>query len=369
MATGDADRPPSRGGATSRSHPGAVPGSAAPLTAGPPTASDVARAAGVSRQTVANVIQAPHRVRPETRERVARLISELGYQPNRAAQSLKLNASRAIGYRIRPLEPGALSSFHDRFLHTLAEAGREDDRHLLIYTANDAAAETAAAERLHRGGAADAFVIYDIEADDPRPAALLAAGVPFVAFGRTEHGAERYPWVDVDNPAGTAAAVEHLAQRGHRRIAFVGWPEGSTVGDRRARGWRKGVQRHGLYAQCAELDVRCGDSAGAAAEKVYLLLGRPDPPTAFVTATDTLAVGVVRACQRWGLEIGRDVAVVGFDDSPAAAALDISSVRQPIEAAGRQIMEALLGTATSGRLLEPRLVIRSSSAAPAPRRH
>jgi DNA-binding LacI/PurR family transcriptional regulator len=366
VATGDTTRPPARTGATPPSRPGAAPGGGVPFLATPPTASDVARAAGVSRQTVANVIRAPHRVRPETRERVRRLIAELRYQPNRAAQSLKLNASRTIGYRIRPLEPGALTSFHDRFLHTLAEAGREAGRHFLIYTAHDAAAETAAAERLHRSGAADAFVIYDIEADDPRPGALLAAGVPFVAFGRTEDGASRYSWVDVDTPAGTGAAVEHLARRGHQRIAFVGWPEGSTIGDRRARGWRTGVEQQGLYAQCAGLDVRCEDAASAAAEQVYLLLGRLGPPTAFVTATDTLAVGVVRACQRWGLEIGRDVAVVGFDDSPAAAALDISSVRQPIEAVGRQIMAALLGTATTGRLLEPQLVIRSSSAAPAP---
>ncbi|HUA90703.1 MAG TPA: LacI family DNA-binding transcriptional regulator, partial [Steroidobacteraceae bacterium] len=230
----------------------------------------MARAAGVSRQTVANVLQAPHRVRPETRAHVERLIAELGYQPNRAAQSLKLHASRAIGFRIQPLDPGSLTSFYDRFLHALAEAGRASDRHFLVYTADGPEAETAVAERLHRSGAADAFVIYDIRADDARPDALLAAGVPFVAFGRTDQGAERYRWVDVDNPAGTAAAVEHLAQRGHRRIGFVGWPEGSTIGDRRARGWRAGVAQHGLAAECADLDVRCEDAAGAAAEQVYL---------------------------------------------------------------------------------------------------
>jgi DNA-binding LacI/PurR family transcriptional regulator len=325
-----------------------------------PTASDVAKAAGVSRQTVANVLQAPHRVRPETRVAVERVIAELGYRPNRAAQSLKLNASRSIGYRIVPLSPGALASMYDRFLHALAEAGSEADRHFLVYTAPDRAGELAAAQRLHRSGSADAFVLYDITADDPRPAALLGLGVPFVAFGHTGREIdERYAWVDVDNLAGVGAAVDHLVDRGHRRVAFVGWPAGSTVGDRRARGWHAAMRRHGLPAG---LDARCEDSASAAAEQAFGLLGRPEPPTAFVAATDTLAVGVLRACRRWGLQAGRDVAVVGFDDTPAAAALELSSVRQPIELVGRRLIDRLLGAAGGERLLAPRLVIRSSSA-------
>jgi DNA-binding LacI/PurR family transcriptional regulator len=327
----------------------------------------------VSRQTVANVIHAPHRVRPETRQRVERFIAELGYRPNRVAQALRFNASRIIGYRIEPLATGALATIHDRFLHALAEAGREADRHFLVYTAQDAAAEIAAAERLHRSGSADAFVLYNVIADDPRPAALLALGVPFVAFGRTEGSSGRaegdpgdgYPWVDVDNVAGVGAVVDHLVQRGHRRIAFVGWPDGITIGDRRARGWHAAIERHGLLAECGALDARCEDSVTAAAEQAFRLLSHPEPPTAFVTATDTLAVGVLRACQRWGLEVGRDVAIVGFDDTPTAAAFDLSSVRQPIELAGQQIMAMLLGGDSGGELLQPQLIIRPSSAAPA----
>jgi DNA-binding LacI/PurR family transcriptional regulator len=95
------------------------------------------------------------------------------------------------------------------------------------------------------------------------------------------------------------------------------------------------------------------------------LLGRPEPPTAFVAATDTLAVGVLRGCQQWGLQVGRDIAIVGFDDTPTAAALELSSVRQPIEAVGRHLIAALLGgEPDGGKLLLPELVIRSSSAAP-----
>src|SRR5262249_51188027 len=155
--------------------------------------------------------------------------------------------------------------------------GRTADHHLLLYTAADRAAETDNAIRLFRSGAADAFVLYDITVDDPRPSALQEKGIPFVAFGHDDSDA--YRWVDVDNVAGTSAAVDHLVDRGHRRIGFVGWPEGSAVGDRRARGWRDSVERHGLAACCHGLDLRGPDSVQAAVEMTAALLDRPEPPT------------------------------------------------------------------------------------------
>jgi DNA-binding LacI/PurR family transcriptional regulator len=330
-----------------------------------PTLADVAREAGVSRQTVSNVLHAPHKVRPATRRRVEQAIVLLGYHPNRSAQALQSSSSRMIGYRIEPQSSGTLAGIHDRFLHSLAEAGRTADHHLLLYTAADRAEETDNAIRLFRGGAADAFVLYDIAVDDPRPAVLHEKGIPFVAFGHGGSGA--YRWVDVDNVAGTSAAVDHLVERGHRRIGFVGWPDGSNVGDRRARGWRGGVERHGLAALCLGLDVRGPDSVQASVEMTAALLARPEPPTAIVAATDTLAAGVVRAALRQGLEVGRDLAVVGFDDTPTAAVLELSSVRQPIEDIGRHVIATLLApdaAAPRHTLLPPQLVIRSSSAHP-----
>jgi DNA-binding LacI/PurR family transcriptional regulator len=205
-------------------------------------------------------------------------------------------------------------------------------------------------------------VLYDVAADDPRPGALLDLGVPFATFGHTGRDTDaRHPWVDVDNVAGIGMAVDHLVHRGHRRIAFLGWPAGTTIGDRRVSGWRAAVERHGLLAEGAVLEAYSSDSAGSAAEVASGLLSLAEPPTAFVAATDTLAVGVMRSCQRRGLDVGRDVAIVGFDDTPAAAALELSSVRQPIEVVGRRLLAALLNGPGGGVLLRPQLVIRSSS--------
>jgi LacI family transcriptional regulator len=363
---------------------------------GPPTVGHVADAAGVSRQTVSNVLNAPHRVRPETRQRVEDAIAELGYQPNRVAQALRAQASKLIGYRIESVHPQSLANIHDRLLHALADAGREADHHLFLFTSDDHEDEIASSVRLYRSGAVDGFILYGIEHSDDRPTALRRLGVPFVAFGRTGFDDE-HAWVDVDNAAGTTAAVEHLVARGHRRIAFVGFPEGTPVTDRRADGWHTGLDKHGLLSGCLPLDVRGDDNVANGARLGGLLLDSPQPPTAIVTVTDTLAVGAIQALRARGLAPGRDVAVVGFDDTPTAAALDLSSVRQPIEAVGRVLIRALLGrplpparpqlspaprtpagaaetspvleTEPGGRLLTPSLVVRASSAAPAATDH
>ncbi len=340
-----------------------------------PTVADVARLAGVSRQTVSNVFNAPDRVRRQTRERVEQAISALGYRPNRVAQSLRAQSSRMIGYRIEPVYPESLSSIHDRFLHSLAEAGRSADHHLLLFTAENPDDEIAGCVGLHRTGAVDGVVIYGVESADPRPAALLRQGVPFAAFGRCGQDSG-HPWVDVDNVAGTASAVEHLIARGHRRVGFVGFPEGQVVGDRRAEGWRTALDKHGLLADCVALDLRAADTVDNGARLGAVLLDRTRPPTAIVAATDTLAVGVLHALRARGLVPGREVAVVGFDDTPTAAVLDLSSVRQPIEAVGRSMIRALLhglgarvgddpGPDPAGQLLAPSLVVRTSSAGPA----
>jgi LacI family transcriptional regulator len=326
-----------------------------------PTVADVARLAGVSRQTISNVLNAPERVRPETRERVEHAIAELGYRPNRVAQSLRAQTSRMIGVRIEPEQPQYLGSIHDRFLHALAEAGREHDHHLLLYTADTPEAEVANCISLYRTGAIDGVVIYGICADDPRPPALRNAGIPFAAFGRTgvDH---QHPWVDVDNVAGTRAVVDHLVARGHRRIAYIGWPEGTGVGDRRAEGWRTGLDKHGLLAECHDLDLRGDDSLANGAQLATILLRKASPPTAIVAATDTLAAGALMTLR------GAECAVVGFDDSPSARVLDLSSVRQPIEAVGHATIHALLGgqPEPAGQLFPPTLIVRASSAGPAP---
>jgi DNA-binding LacI/PurR family transcriptional regulator len=189
---------------------------------------------------------------------------------------------------------------------------------------------------------------------------------PFVSFGRIDAHDGPQLWVDVDGAAGTGAAVDHLVSQGHRRIAFLGLPEGSAPGRERARGWSDALRRHGLPSRgLARADDTVAEGTRAALE----LLDADPAPTAVVAATDTLALGCYAAARLRGSRIGRDLAVVGFDDSPSAELVDppLTSLRQPLAEVGKVLMHMLTGRllgeepAQFGVLLAPVLVVRSSS--------
>ncbi|MEV6235692.1 LacI family DNA-binding transcriptional regulator [Lentzea sp. NPDC051838] len=332
---------------------------------GPVTIADVAVAAGVSKQTVSNVMNYPEKVRPKTRDRVLSAVADLGFQPNRAARALRSSSAGMIACRIEPVSSHSLAHLHDGFLHALAEAGQAAGRHLMLFAVDDAENEVATCVRLVRSGAVEGVVLYNVVPDDPRPSLLVDAGVPFVSFGRFSDSADATGWVDVDNAAGIAGVVEHLAACGHQRIGFLGFPEGHRVGDDRAGGWVTTMDRHGLLAGSHRLDVRGEDTWISGARMARGLLDRADAPTALVAASDTLAAGALQAVRDLGLTPGQDVALVGYDDTPSAEVLDLSSVRQPIPEIGRRIVEALCppdGTVLPvAALLAPELVVRGSS--------
>ena len=337
--------------------------------AGRATLESVARHAQVSRQTVSNALNRPQILNPDTLQRVRTSIEELGYRPNRNAQSLRTGEPRLIGMRVDPvLTPSG--GVLDRFLHALADGSRVHGYHLLVFSPPDPDDDLSGYRDLLSSMTVNAFVLTQTHHDDPRLAYLAERGTPAVAFGRPWGAEDDHHWVDVDGAAGTALAVDHLVERGHGRIAFLGWPQGSDVGDDRRGGWVRAMQRHGLglgpQAQSREnLTEACARASD--------LLESPDPPTAVVCASDVLAVGVLHTVRRLGLRAGTDVAVTGFDDSPTAALLEpsLTSVRQPLEQVATQIVrvlgEVLPGrpapapTPPSGVLVTPSLVVRDST--------
>jgi DNA-binding LacI/PurR family transcriptional regulator len=337
-----------------------------PRTGGP-TLNDVATLAQVSRQTVSNVLNAPDRVRPDTAERVRAAIRQLGYQPHRLARNLKTRTSRMIGYEIARTPPGTINPVLDRFVHALVETARDDGYHVLLFTP-DESGQVAAYDELVGTHTVDGFVLSEVNYGDPRAAVLQERGTPFVTFGRPDL-AIPHSWVDVDGAAGTQAAVEHLVERGHQRLAFVGWPTGSATGDRRAEGFVRALTAVGLPYD-PTLNLRVEDSVEDGARALDRLLDRADPPTAVVCVSDSIAAGVMRAARVRGLAVGTDLAVTGFDDTPVAALLTppLTSVRQPLETVARRIVSRLTSLLAgeqsdvpAGELLAPELVVRASS--------
>ena len=355
-----------------------------------PTVTDVATRAGVSPQTVSNVLNSPSIVRPSTRERVEAVIAELGYRPHASARRLRTQKSATIGVRLDPVLDGIAGSVLDRFLHALTARADASGLRVLLYTAADADVEIGQFRRLLDGADVDAFVLTATFHGDPRTEWLIEHGCAFVTFGRPwgidDLNEPRHRWVDVDSRAGSYAATRHrLGTLGAlARVGYIGWPSPSGTGDERHRGWREAMTADGGLppAEIAALQVATVDGVDSGAAAMKALLAVPGGVDAVVCASDSLALGAV-------LGGGGAIPVTGFDNTPVAASVGFSSVEQPLDEVAAAVLDLLAEDArptptpeglpsresagvestrqpppkTSGvdpghRLIQPRLVVR-----------
>ncbi|GIG63424.1 alanine racemase [Longispora fulva] len=310
------------------------------------TISDVARAAGVSRQTVSNALNAAHRLAPDTLARVTAAIEALGYRPDPTARSLRTGSRHAVAYPVPPDNPDRPNALMGGFLHCLVdEAGTRGFRILLTRTDRASIAEVIAARQV------DGFVLSDVLSADPRLAELDAAGVPYVAFGRLGGSGG---WVDVDSAAAMAEVVELLVAQGHRRVGYLGAAEDLPwMRDRRA-GFLAAADRLGLTVESRPLP----DALRAA-----------DRPTAIVAGDDWLGLAGYRMIGEAGLVPGRDVAVTGFNDLPLCDLVSpaLTSVRIPVRLIARVLVGRLLDrlaggpTPEHGALVAGELLVRAST--------
>ncbi|GAA2836179.1 LacI family DNA-binding transcriptional regulator [Nonomuraea rubra] len=311
------------------------------------TIADVARYANVSRQTVSNVLNSPEVVKEETRQRVLDAVEALGYRVSAAARQMRTGRSRLLAVRIETTQDGM--NVFDRFLHGLTESAARSGYRVLLYTAADDRAEIATIDQLLGEFEPDGFVLTSTHHGDPRAAWLAERALPFVSFGRPWGAPEDvHPWVDVDGAAGTEAATHHLLDAGHRRIGFVGWEPGSGVGDDRRAGWSRALAGRGLDAGLV-LETDGSSAQGQAAARELVERGA----TALVCVSDSVALGA--------LQVIPDV--VGFDDTPVAAAVGLTSLSQPLTEAAARCVDLLTSRlsdrpAVSHVLLTPSLVIR-----------
>ena len=178
----------------------------------------------------------------------------------------------------------------------------------------------------------------------------------------------RWPGSTSTAGPGSARPRSTWPAQGHRRIAHLGWPLGSETGRDRRQGWLDACAELGL---ASDLHAEEPDDFDAGRAAAHRLLDAADPATAIVCASDTLALGVLRALSDRGLRAGADVAVTGFDNSPAAALTTpgLTSLRQPLEQVAADLVAAveqmLAGTAVRRQtLLLPELVVRESSLHP-----
>ena len=337
-----------------------------------PTVEDVARVANVSRQTVSNVINSPEIVKSATRERVQNAIAELGYRPHASARRLRTRQSSTIGIRLDPRVNGISGSVLDNYLHALTEQAAQRGMRIMLFTATDPDDEIEQLRTLRDGADVDAFVITATQYNDPRIAWLVAEQIPYVAFGRPWGENMDDPdrlWVDVDGFAGTADATRHLIGRGLTRIGFLGWPAGSGTGDNRRDGWASVMRAQGLSGDDLErMTLRTDESVPSARRLIEQLVAGSHDLQALVCVSDSLALGAMMAVNEAGQ---KSFPVIGFDNSPVARAVGLSSVEQQLDQVAAGTLELLMGASgrrviphgdgPNHRLITPKLVVRRSS--------
>ncbi len=333
------------------------------------TLDEVARNAGVSRSTVSRVVNNHPNVSPETRLRVEAAIAKCGYRPHAVARSLATNRTNIVGMVI----PESVTKlFTDPYfplmLRGATEACNRHGYHLILSLFTGSIASSVMHDRLAQSGYLDGVIVANASLDDKLIPRLFEEGIPFVNIGR--HPDARVNYVDVDNIGGARMATEHLIRLGHTRIAMIGGPSDMTPAQDRLNAFLEVMNTHRLPV--SEGTVAEGDftEAGGRAAMVQLL---PYEPTAVFAASDSMAIGAIKAIRAAGLSIPDDIAVVGFDDVPSALTIEpeLTTVRQPIERIGQLAVDMLIALieATLAEGSEPsiqrivlptELVVRSS---------
>jgi DNA-binding LacI/PurR family transcriptional regulator len=329
---------------------------------------EVARRAGVSIATVSHVFNRPERVKSSTRERVLDAVEELGFVPKQTAVSL---ARKGVG-RIGVLAPFTSYSSYGMRLNGIFEACAGRAVEVVVFDAPSATtAESPLLQTLPTTGRLDGLVIMGLPLDD-RTAARLKRGKLATVLVDSLH--PEFDCVTVDDEAGGYAAGTHLLQRGHRRLVFIteSLDVGSAISlnssgyaspaELRARGLVHAMKDGGLDPADLEWALTTSNIQGGRAAAAQLL-DRPDPPTGFMCHHDDLAAGVLAELRAAGRAVPGEAAVVGYDDSDLAEALDLTSVHQPFAETGRIAISLLFAAmdGTSGSTqqisLKPRLTI------------
>jgi LacI family transcriptional regulator len=334
---------------------------------------EVARQAGVSVGTVSNVLNRPDSVSEATRARVLSTIERLGYVRSDAARQLRAGRSRIIALLVLDMA----NPFFVEVASGAERAAREAGLGVMVCNSAQRADEEADYLALFAEQRVRGVLLTPADMSGRNLESFRRHGIPFVFVDRVLPSAEGCS-VSVDDVAGGALAGRHLVGQGHRRIAYVSGPMHLPQCQDRRTGLLAALAEAGRgeealrHVEAERLDVAAGRDAGAR------VLGVSPRPTAVFCANDLLALGVLQALYGAGVSVPGEVALVGYDDIEfaAAAAVPLTSVRQPAFRMGRTAADLLIEeTAEGGEgavgghrhrriVLQPELVVRDSTLSP-----
>jgi DNA-binding LacI/PurR family transcriptional regulator len=341
-----------------------------------PTLREVAQAAGVSIGTASNAFNKPGTLSPELLERVQAAADKLGYAgPDPSARRLRTGKAGAIGLIFTADLPFAFTDQATiEFMRGVAEGVEEAAAGLLIVPGTFGAPDPA---KVVREAAVDGFLVYSTPTGDPRMEAALARRLPTLTIDQPRDAPTAF--IGIDDRAAAATAARHVVELGHERVGILAFA--ITAFDRGEYPYDVSIERRAGYAEglgdaYREDEVFVAMPNPVDAERqARALLERPERPTAVLAMSDTLAAGVLTAARDLGLDVPRDLSVVGFDDSPLARQTDppLTTIAQPQQRKGadaaRLLTKAIDGDEPLGpdrRILLPyELKVRGTTTRPA----
>jgi LacI family transcriptional regulator len=332
------------------------------------TIKDVAKRAGVAISTVSAVINRSAPVSEETIAKVEAAIAEIGYTPHGAAQSLRSGRSRLIGLVVPNIANPHFAAVAREVENVCLSAGYTT----VVYSTGQDAERESQVLRMMRQQRVAGLIVIPTRSDAAHGAALVnQIHVPTVLLDMYVEGLP-YDVIKTDNIEAGRLATEHLLELGHRRIGIIVGIPGLATSDDRYAGYLKAFANRAIPAD-KSLMLRGEFDRDAAHAAALKLLRRKDPPTAIVTISNMMTVGLLFAIRELGLRVPDDISVVGIDDLEFAELLEPkpTAVTTPILAMARRSIQKLLSQLAGKQtkvgdweVYQPGLLVRQSAAAP-----
>ncbi len=290
------------------------------------TLKDIAERAGVTSATVSMVINNKPNISENTRKKVLKIAKELNYYPNVIARGLATKKSNSIGVIV----PNLASSFVVRVLQGIKSTNRDIEYTVQLFdTVGQKETETQLFQRLARERRIDGVILISSTVTDEELNVFGEESVPSIVVARH---CEHLDSVYVNNELGATDATDYLIGKGHTRIACVITEKNGVPTQERLEGYRKSLGQHGIAFR-EELVFTVDDDTMSNGIEVFHRIHelQPKVTAVFVPAGDMVAIGLIKEAKKKGVKVPDELAVVGFDDIPAAEVIEpsLTTVRQP----------------------------------------
>ncbi len=327
------------------------------------TSRDIAAAAGVSQATVSNVLNKPHHVADETRERVHEVMRRMNFVLNDPARSLRVGSSRTLGVIALDLT----NPFWGEVTRGVSDAAVARGYTVLLGSSGESRQGEDNLLRLFEQHRVDGVLVSSVAIASPAIESLDNHGINVILLDEPD-ATGRHSSVSLDQVAGARLVAEHLLAQGHRRIGFINVPHDIWWSRQRLCGLRAAVEAVGEDPQevISELIIPTMTAQAAEPAVSELLKGAPDL-SAIACANDMIALGVLKRLNDSGTRVPGDISVVGFDDSYFAGLLSpgLTTIRQQPYRLGRTAAELVIDHDNAEPIktvvFQPELVIREST--------